>query len=57
MTTTPSSTDTVLAILSQPGTIAVVGLSPKTHRASFEVSAYMQQQGWRIIPVNPQAKA
>jgi predicted CoA-binding protein len=56
MTTTPSSTDTVSAILSQPGTIAVVGLSPKTHRASFEVSAYMQQQGWRIIPVNPQAK-
>ena len=56
MTTTPSSTDTVRAILSQPGTIAVVGLSPKTHRASFEVSAYMQQQGWRIIPVNPQAK-
>jgi len=34
----------------------VVGLSPKTHRASYEVSAYMQQQGWRIIPVNPLAK-
>ncbi len=44
------------AILSRPGTIAVVGLSPKTHRASYEVSAYMQQQGWRIIPVNPLAK-
>ena len=56
MTMSPSSTDTVRAILARPGTIAVVGLSPKTHRASYEVSAYMQQQGWRIIPVNPQAK-
>lgn len=37
-------------------TVAVVGLSPKTHRASYEVSAYMQGQGWRIIPVNPVAK-
>lgn len=37
-------------------TVAVVGLSPKTHRASYEVSAYMQGHGWRIIPVNPVAK-
>jgi predicted CoA-binding protein len=56
MTHPLSSTDDVQAILSRPGTIAVVGLSPKTHRASYEVSAYMQQQGWRIIPVNPLAK-
>jgi uncharacterized protein len=58
MTTTPASTeaDTIKAILARRGTIAVVGLSPKTHRASYEVSAYMQQQGWRIIPVNPLAK-
>jgi uncharacterized protein len=62
MNTTPTSTqavaeaDAVKAILSRPGTIAVVGLSPKSHRASHEVSAYMQQQGWRIIPVNPLAK-
>ena len=43
-------------ILHHCRTVAVVGLSPKTHRASYEVSAYMQQQGWRIIPVNPLAK-
>ena len=43
-------------ILRHCRTVAVVGLSPKTHRASYEVSAYMQQQGWRIIPVNPLAK-
>ena len=36
-------------------TIAVVGLSPKPHRASFEVSRYMQAAGYRIIPVNPNA--
>ncbi|GIZ54079.1 CoA-binding protein [Noviherbaspirillum aridicola] len=33
--------------------LAVVGLSPDPGRASHEVAAYMQQQGWRIIPVNP----
>jgi predicted CoA-binding protein len=36
-------------------TIAVVGLSPKPHRDSYRVSQYMQAQGYRIIPVNPQA--
>ncbi|MFZ6688831.1 CoA-binding protein [Undibacterium sp. SXout11W] len=34
-------------------TIAVVGLSPKTHRASYSVAAYMQSHGYRIIPINP----
>ncbi|CAM3425509.1 CoA-binding protein [Polaromonas hydrogenivorans] len=36
-------------------TIAVVGLSPKPHRASFDVARYMQAAGYRIIPVNPNA--
>lgn len=36
-------------------TIAVVGLSPKSHRASFDVARYMQLAGYRIIPVNPNA--
>ncbi|MEO8015091.1 MAG: CoA-binding protein, partial [Polaromonas sp.] len=31
------------------------GLSPKPHRASFDVSRYMQAAGYRIIPVNPNA--
>ena len=34
-------------------TIAVVGLSPNPDRDSHRVSAYMQSQGYRIIPVNP----
>lgn len=40
-------------ILNRARTIAVVGLSSKPHRPSFNVSAYMQAQGYRIIPVNP----
>jgi hypothetical protein len=40
-------------ILTHCRTIAVVGLSPKPHRASFDVARYMQACGYRIIPVNP----
>ena len=47
--------DTIRHILATCKTIAVVGLSPKPHRASFEVSCYMQAHGWRIIPINPAA--
>ena len=45
----------VAQILQQCRTIAVVGLSPKPHRASFDVARYMQAQGYRIIPINPNA--
>ena len=40
-------------ILNHCRAIAVVGLSPKPHRASFDVARYMQTAGYRIIPVNP----
>lgn len=46
-----------LNILKTCKTIAVVGLSPKTHRDSYEVAEYMQSQGYRIVPVNPVAAA
>jgi len=36
-------------------TIAVVGLSPKPHRDSFRVANYMQDHGFRIVPINPNA--
>jgi uncharacterized protein len=42
-------------ILKTCRTVAVVGLSPKAHRDSYEVAEYMQRHGWRIIPVNPAA--
>ena len=35
-------------------TIAVVGLSNKRYRPSYGVSEYMQNAGYRIIPVNPE---
>jgi predicted CoA-binding protein len=34
-------------------TLVVVGLSSDPSRASYRVSAYMQQHGYRIVPVNP----
>ena len=40
-------------LLRKSHTIAVVGLSSKKFRASYGVSEYMQKQGYRIIPVNP----
>ena len=45
----------ILHILKTCKTIAVVGLSPKVHRDSYEVAEYMQSQGYRIVPVNPVA--
>lgn len=50
-----SQSETIRHILATCRTVAVVGLSPKPHRASYGVSRYMQAQGWRIIPVNPVA--
>jgi predicted CoA-binding protein len=47
----------ILNILKTCKTIAVVGLSPKVHRDSYEVAEYMQSQGYRIIPINPVAAA
>lgn len=40
-------------LLREARTIAVVGLSPSTARASHEVARYLQAHGYRIIPVNP----
>lgn len=40
-------------ILRDCHTIAVVGLSSNPARPSYHVAAYMQSQGHRIIPVNP----
>jgi predicted CoA-binding protein len=40
-------------LLRKSRTIAVVGLSSKKFRPSHGVAEYMQQAGYRIIPVNP----
>jgi len=50
-------TDPVTELLRRARTIAVVGLSDDPLRPSHGVSAYMQSQGYRIIPVNPQIES
>jgi predicted CoA-binding protein len=46
-------TDSITGLLERSRTIAVVGLSTSPLRPSHGVSAYMQTQGYRVIPVNP----
>ncbi len=40
-------------LLGEARTIAVVGLSSKPGRPSLDVAAYLQERGFRIVPVNP----
>ena len=40
-------------LLGEARTIAVVGLSSKPTRPSLAVAAYLQERGYRIVPVNP----
>ncbi len=50
---TRSNSDTIRRIFDECRTIAVVGLSANQARPAYQVAAYMQQQGYRVIPVNP----
>lgn len=43
----------IYTLLIQPATIAVIGLSPDPGKPSHYVPAYMQQHGYRILPINP----
>jgi predicted CoA-binding protein len=40
-------------ILARSRTLAVVGLSAQWHRPSYFAAKYMQDHGYRIVPVNP----
>jgi hypothetical protein len=49
----PDDIPTLRRILKECRTVAVVGLSAEWHRPSFFVAKYLQQHGWRVVPVNP----
>jgi predicted CoA-binding protein len=44
---------TLRRILKETRTIAVVGLSADWYRPSYFAAKYMQEHGYRVIPVNP----
>lgn len=43
-------------ILTSSQVVAVVGLSPKPDRPSYRVASYLKENGYKTIPVNPQAE-
>ena len=45
--------ESILRMIAEAKVIAVVGLSSDPSRASHSVSRYMQSNGYRIIPINP----
>jgi uncharacterized protein len=47
------SDDELRELLSAARTIAVVGLSSKPDRPSYDVAEFLQQHGFRIVPINP----
>ncbi|MGA9564038.1 MAG: CoA-binding protein [Candidatus Korobacteraceae bacterium] len=53
---TVTETERIGELLKSAKTIAVVGLSDSPFRTSYGVSGYMQSQGYRIIPVNPEIR-
>ena len=47
------SEDEIKSVLESYRTVAVVGLSRNSAKASYRVANYLQSVGYRIIPVNP----
>ena len=48
--------DALAALLAAANTIAVVGIKNDESEDAFRVPRYMQQQGYRIVPVNPKLR-
>ncbi|WP_024786827.1 CoA-binding protein [Lebetimonas sp. JH369] len=51
--TAKNADKSICSVLKNSKVIVVVGLSPKPHRASNQVAKYMQENGYKIIPVYP----
>ncbi len=43
----------ITQLLSDAKTIALIGASPKEARPSYRVMAYLQQAGYKVLPINP----
>ncbi len=48
-----ADTNQIRRILLETKTIAMVGLSAKWHRPSYFAAKYLNDHGYRVIPVNP----
>jgi predicted CoA-binding protein len=48
-----STDQEIQQILKDTKTIAVVGISHKEHRASYQVAKFLIEKGYTVIPVNP----
>lgn len=44
----------IATLLTETRTIALVGISDRPERASYSVMAFLQDHGYRVLPVNPQ---
>jgi uncharacterized protein len=44
------------SLLGEARVVAVVGISSKPWRPSYQVASYLQEHGYRIVPVNPNEK-
>ena len=52
---TANTDEELRGIYGDTKTIASVGLSPNPERPSQEIGAYLKSQGFRVVPVNPNA--
>ncbi len=48
-----TSDDDIRTLLSETRTIAMIGASDRPDRASYGVMAFLQDRGYRVLPVNP----
>ncbi len=56
MTESINLNDLIDEMLRTAKTIAVVGMSDKPHRASFNIGKYLAANGYHVLPVNPVLK-
>ena len=56
MNESAATPEEITAILQDYKVVAVVGVSPKPERPSFQVAHYLKEHGYRMVPVNPGQK-